>query len=125
MSEILDIQVEDWEKVVEYSEIPVVVEYWHPKCAACQHMLPIYKQLQTQIGDQVRLTRMNILERKENRMFAIEEGIRGTPTFTVYCSGRPIGAVIGVRTLNELEQEISMIINNKDACLSATPLTDE
>ena len=125
MPEVIDINNIDWDEKVVSSELPVVVEYWHQKCVACLQMLPIYKQLPDRIGDQVKLTRMNILDSRENRKFAIEQGIRGTPTFSVYCGGRPIGEVVGVRTLDELEQEILALVKNKDACLLATPITDE
>jgi thioredoxin 1 len=125
MPEVIDIQVTDWDKEVASSELPVIVEYWHQKCVSCLQMLPIYKQLPDRIGDRVKLTRMNILDSRENRIFAIEQGIRGTPTFSVYCGGRPIGEVVGVRTLEELEQEILSLVKIKDSCLLATPLTEE
>ena len=113
MTEVIDIQVTDWDKEVESSELPVVVEFWHQKCVACQQMLPIYKQLPERIGDRVKLTKMNILDSRENRIFAID------------CSGRPIGEVVGVRSLEGLEQEILSLVKNKDACLLATPIPDE
>ena len=125
MTEVIDIQDTDWDKEVESSELPVVVEFWHQKCVACQQMLPIYKQLPERIGDRVKLTKMNILDSRENRIFAIDQGIRGTPTFAIYCSGRPIGEVVGVRSLEGLEQEILSLVKNKDACLLATPIPDE
>ncbi|MCW4048384.1 MAG: thioredoxin family protein [Candidatus Bathyarchaeota archaeon] len=125
MPEIKDIQVADWETEITGSKIPVVVEFWHQKCVACKEMKPIYEALPGRIGDRVKLTRMNILDSKENRRHAIKQGVRSTPTFLVYCDGRPIGAIIGIRTLNEMDAEVLALIGMSDNCLLATPLEEE
>lgn len=121
---IIDIQVTDWEKEIEQEKRPVVVEYWHHKCVVCMEMKPIYEAQSMHYGDSVKFTRMNLLESKDNRVFAIRNGVRSTPTFIVYCDARPIGQIIGQRTLEEFTSELKMIINNADSCLMSTPVEE-
>jgi thioredoxin 1 len=124
MSGILDIQVNDWETEVVNEKRPVVVEYWHDKCVICKEMKPLYEAQPEKYGEAVKFTRMNLLQSKENRVFAIRNGVRSTPTFIVYCSGRPIGQIIGHRESNEFTSELKMIIDNADSCMMSTPIDE-
>ncbi|HUV33551.1 MAG TPA: thioredoxin family protein, partial [Candidatus Desulfaltia sp.] len=68
------------------------------------------------------LVRMNLLESRENRVLAIKQGVRSTPTFMIYCGGAPIGVILGVRTLDEMEAEVKALLDVRDSCLKSTPL---
>ena len=124
LSRIIDLQVNDWAEKVEQEERPVVVEYWHHKCVVCVEMKPIFRAQPQKYDNSVVFARINLLESKENRVFAIKNGVRSTPTFIVYCVGRPIGQIIGRRGLEEFTEELKMIIDNTDNCLKATPLKE-
>ena len=124
MSGILEIQAEKWEKEVIQEKRPVVVEYWHHKCPVCKEMMPTYEAQPQYYGETVKFTKMNLLENKENRVFAIRNGVRSTPTFIVYCEGRPIGQIIGYREPEDFTKELKMIIENTDSCLMATPIEE-
>jgi len=124
MSSIIEIQAADWEKEVTQEKRPVVVEYWHHKCPVCIEMKPIFEAQPPKYGEKVKFTKMNLLESKENRVFAIRNGVRSTPTFIVYCEGRPIGQIIGHREPEEFTKELKTIIENTDNCLKATPLEE-
>ncbi len=92
---LMDIQSTDWETEVIQNTKPVMVEFWHHKCPVCIEMKPLVEKLPELFGDEVKFTRMNLLESKENRRFAIESGIRSTPTFVIYSQGVPTGQIIG------------------------------
>ena len=123
MSSITDIGVNDWETKVATNTKPVVVEYWHHKCIVCKEMKPIYEAQPPKHLDTV-FTRMDLLESKENRVFAIKNGVRSTPTFVAYCQGRPIGQIIGQRTPEDFTKELKMILDNADKCLTSTPVEE-
>ncbi|MFH2110424.1 MAG: thioredoxin family protein [Candidatus Bathyarchaeota archaeon] len=119
---IQDIQHTDLEPMVSSSKEPVVVEYWHHKCPACLEMKPVYEKLEARLRGRARLVRMNLLESRENRVLAIKQGVRSTPTFMIYCGGAPIGIILGVRTLDEIEAEVNALLEVRDSCLKGTPL---
>ncbi len=124
MSNILDIQSTDWEKEVAQEKRPIVVEYWHDKCVVCKEMKPLYEAQPEKYGETVKFTRMNLLQSKENRVFAIKNGVRSTPTFIVYCEGRPIGQIIGHREPDDFTDELKMVIDKADSCLMSTPIEE-
>lgn len=124
MSSILDIQADDWEREITQEKRPVVVEFWHHKCVVCKEMKPIFEEQPKKYGESVKFTKMNLLESKENRVLAIRNGVRSTPTFIVYCEGRPIGQIIGYREPEEFTKELKMIIDHTDSCMKATPIEE-
>ncbi|MCW4011700.1 MAG: thioredoxin family protein [Candidatus Bathyarchaeota archaeon] len=124
MSSIIDIQVDDWDEKILGETRPVVVEYWHHKCPVCIEMKPIYEAQPEKYGETVSFTRMNLLVSKENRVLAIRNGVRSTPTFIVYCEGRPVGQIIGQRKPDEFSSELKLIIDNADKCLMSTPVEE-
>ena len=124
MSSIKEIQAEDWEHEVTQEKRPVVVEYCHNKCPICKEMRPTYEAQPAKYGETVKFTKMNLLESKENRVFAIRNGVRSTPTFIVYCNGRPTGQIIGHREPEDFTKELKMIIENTDSCLMSTPIEE-
>ena len=121
----IDIQSSEWMELVESEERPVMVEYWHHKCVACKQMKPIYEAQPELFGNEIKFTRMNLLESKENRKFAIRGGVRSTPTFILYCQGRPVGQIIGSRRTDDFTDEIRALVDNAENCLMATPLEEE
>ena len=124
MSSILDIQADDWEREITQEKRPVIVEFWHHKCVVCKEMKPIFEEQPKKYGESVKFTKMNLLESKENRVLAIRNGVRSTPTFIVYCEGRPIGQIIGSREPEEFTKELKMIIDHTDSCMRATPIEE-
>ena len=124
MASILDIQADDWEREITQEKRPVVVEFWHHKCVVCKEMKPIFEEQPKKYGESVKFTKMNLLESKENRVFAIRNGVRSTPTFIVYCEGRPIGQIIGYMEPEEFTKELKMIIDHTDSCMKSTPIEE-
>ena len=125
MDEVIDIDSQSFEEQVLDSEKPVVVEYWHHKCPSCEEMKPVYARMPGEMGDRLKFTRMNLLESRENRVHAINEGVRSTPTFILYCVGRPTGVIIGVWEQEDFKEELEKLLRMKDACLMGTPLEPE
>ena len=124
MAQLLDIQSTDWDKEIVQEERPVMVEFWHQRCAGCIEMAPIIEKLPGILGDGVKLARMNLLETKENRKFAIRGGIRSTPTFAVYCKGVPTGQIIGSMEEKQFIAQLKMLIENADKCTPGTPIDE-
>ena len=124
MTQLVDIQSSDWDKIAQ-EEHPVMVEFWHQRCQGCLEMKPIVEKLPEILGDGIKLARMNLLESKENRKFAIRGGIRSTPTFVVYCKGEPTGQIIGSMEEKEFIDQLKMLIENADKCTPGTPISEE
>ncbi|MDP2900246.1 MAG: thioredoxin family protein [Candidatus Bathyarchaeota archaeon] len=106
---IVNLQHTDWDREVAKADKPVAVEFWHQSCPTCKKIEPTVLELPSKLGDRVKLARLNVLDNKENRRFAIEKGVIGTPTFKIYCRGVEIGEIVGLETLTNLQGTIENI----------------
>jgi len=106
---IVNLQHFDWDREVMKANKPVAVEFWHQSCPTCKKIEPTVLELPSKLGDRVKLARLNVLDNKENRRFAIDKGVIGTPTFKIYCRGVEIGEIVGLETLTDLQGTIENI----------------
>lgn len=107
---IADVHWEDWEQKVTKSEKPVIVEFWHQNCQTCKKIESSVKELPRNLGENVQLLRLNVLESRENRILAIKMGVMGTPTFKIYCNDSEVGELIGEETLENLPKKLQDIV---------------
>lgn len=122
MSKVKDLQAEDWESEVLNAEGLVVVDFWHNMCGWCLKLNPVFTQLPGRF-DRAKFVKVNVLESTDNRRIAMDLGVMGTPTIKVFCEGRPIGEIVGFRSLDGLVKDLNGIFSRRDDCLSqSTPL---
>jgi thioredoxin 1 len=107
---INEIQSTDWDQLVLKPETPVVVEFWHQECPTCKKMEQSFHELPSKFSG-VMFLRMNVLTSRENRRYAIQNGVMGTPTLKVYCRGVEVGEVVGLDTLEALDRKVKAILD--------------
>jgi len=95
MSNVLDVDAEDWDKEVLRSNILTVVDFWHDRCPWCILLNPIFEEVAEEYTGRVKFVRFNVLKSSWNRDIAIRNGVMGTPTIAFYCNGRYLGSIVG------------------------------
>ena len=89
---VRDIGAEDWEVLVEGSEVPVLVEFVTTTCPVCATMAPAVEKVADKLGDGARVYRVNV-EREQT--LAMRHGVQGVPTFAVFCKGNLVSTQVG------------------------------
>jgi thioredoxin 1 len=115
---VIDVNITNWEQEVLASDKIAIVEFWHQRCPWCQQTIPIYDALSKQYADKVKFTRLNVLIDRENREFAMNQGVRGTPTFMFFCDRQPVGTKVGFQSREQLMQSIEEILKEHQKCLA-------
>lgn len=82
----------NFEEVVLKSGKPVIVDYWAEWCGPCKMIAPILEQVDKEIGEQVKIVKVNI---DENPQAPAKYGIRSIPTLMLFKDGQNIDARIG------------------------------
>ena len=84
MSNIKNLNVENFENEVTDSEVPVLVDFWAEWCAPCKALSPILDEISEELKGKIAVTKVNL---DENQDLAMKYSIRSIPTLLLFKSG--------------------------------------
>ncbi len=86
------------------SEKPVLVDFSAEWCGPCKMMKPILEDLKSQMGERVRILKIDV---DQNPSISAAYQIQGVPTLMVFKQGKMLWRQSGVVRANELANIIS------------------
>ncbi len=86
--------MDEFEKEVLNSEIPVLVDFWAPWCAPCRMLAPTIEELSKEYEGKLKVCKVNT---DELPILAMQYGIRGIPTVILFVNGEPVDGLVGLQ----------------------------
>lgn len=77
--------------VLQASE-PVVVDFWAEWCGPCKMIAPALEEIASELGDKVKVAKLNI---DENPELAAQYGVRSIPTLMLFKGGEVADMKVG------------------------------
>ena len=84
-------------------DIPVLVDFFAEWCGPCKMMPPILEQVRTQMGDKVRIIKIDV---DRNQQLASELNVSSVPTIALFIKGEIKWRQPGVQPANVLVEII-------------------
>jgi thioredoxin 1 len=88
-------------------ETPVLVDFFAEWCGPCKMMPPILEQVRKQLGDKVRIIKIDV---DRNQQLASELNVSSVPTLAIFHKGEIKWRQAGVQPANVLVQLLSQHI---------------
>jgi thioredoxin 1 len=88
---------------------PVLVDFWASWCAPCRMIAPVVEQVASELGERVKVLKMDIDANPETpgRL-----GIMSIPTLIIFKDGRPAARTVGYRSnlKGDLTQQLQALL---------------
>ncbi|OMH39984.1 thioredoxin [Desulfurobacterium indicum] len=102
--------IEEFEREVLSSDVPVLVDFWAPWCGPCRMLAPTIEELANQYKGKIKVFKVNT---DDLPMLAMQYGIRGIPTVMLFVNGEPADVKVGLQPKAVFEQTIERFIGEE------------
>jgi thioredoxin 1 len=77
----------------------VLADFWAPWCGPCKMIAPVLEELDSEMGDKVKIVKLDV---DENQETAAKFGVMSIPTLLVFKNGEVVDKVVGFQPKDAL-----------------------
>ncbi|MFA7621483.1 MAG: thioredoxin domain-containing protein [Aminobacteriaceae bacterium] len=105
---MVELTKENFDVEVKESDLPVLVDFWGPKCGPCMALLPNVHTMGDEYEGRVKFCSVDV---SENRRVAIANKVMGLPTFLFWKGGAEVARISGGdATLEKIRENVEALL---------------
>tara|TARA_Y200000002_G_C22419135_1_gene553134 strand:+ start:242 stop:565 length:324 start_codon:yes stop_codon:yes gene_type:complete len=104
MADILNLNEDNFEKTVNDSKLPLIIDFWAEWCAPCKAIAPILDELAVELNEKLLIGKVNL---DENQDLAMKYSIRSIPTILFFKDGELKDTKVGLSSKTDLISWVS------------------
>lgn len=104
---VKNLTLEDFEREVLKSEVPVVIDFYADWCMPCKMMAPVFENLGSEFKGKMKFLKLNTEDQSE---LAMQFGVQSIPTLIVMKDGKIIGKTVGYMDEDSLKERLSSFL---------------
>ena len=99
MTDIKNLNLDNFDNEISSSNIPVLVDFWAEWCGPCKMLGPILEEISKDLKDKLQVVKVNL---DENQDLAMKYSIRSIPTLLLFKKGELIDTKVGLLPKSDL-----------------------
>ncbi len=99
MTEIVNLTNENFEKVINSSELPIIVDFWAEWCGPCKMIAPILDEISKEYDGKILVSKVNL---DDNQELAMKYAIRSIPSILLFKQGEFLDIKVGMSSKTDL-----------------------
>ncbi len=107
MSNLVNVNNDNFEAEVINSDKPVLVDFWAEWCGPCKALGPILDEIASEVSSDAKVVKVNVDQAGE---LAQKYGIRGIPTMIFFKGGEAKGTLVGNQPKAEILKNLKELI---------------
>jgi thioredoxin 1 len=101
---VIELSDASFDETVQYSDVPVLVDFWAPWCGPCRMLAPIVEQIANEFAGTAKVCKLNT---DEGRDTAVEFGISAIPTIILFKNGQIAKKWVGLTSQKDISEAIN------------------
>lgn len=94
----------EFETEIKNSAVPVLVDFYAEWCSPCRQLSPVLEEVSKELGDKLKVVKMNIDDSPET---PTNFGVRGIPTLIMFKDGQAVATHSGAMTKSKLTEWVN------------------
>lgn len=106
MAEIINLSEDAFDKAIQGTQAPAIVDFWAAWCGPCKAIAPILEDLQKDMGDAVQVYKVDV---DSNTALAGKYGVQSIPTLLFFKDGEVKDKVVGLTNKDVLKSKVEAL----------------